>query len=77
MKDGRTDQMTWVGARDTCVSKNISKLRKTFLSPVCLAEELSFFGHVLLDLGPVDVAKKRADVGRAEHCTKIRLAPST
>ena len=61
------------------MSKMISKLRKTLLilSPVCLAEELSFFGHVLLDLAPVDVAKKRADVGRAEHYTKIRSAPST
>ena len=39
----------------------------SILAPVGLAEKLCFFSHVLLNLSPVDVAKKRADVARAEN----------
>ena len=46
----------------------------SILPPVGLTEELCFFGHVSLDLSPVDVkTKEGADVRRAEQIKDQQL----
>ena len=46
----------------------------SILPPIGLTEELCFFGHVSLDLSPVDVKTKQgADVRRAEQIKDQQL----